>query len=120
MPKNLSGSIDHALLTETLEDKIKDTRFMRYIHRMFKAGVLANGEKQVSVEGVPQGSCCSPVLANVFAHYVIDVWFNETVKSHCKGKVEMFRYADDMVMLCEHRVDADRIKEALFNFTKSF
>ena len=110
---NFFGTIDHKFLTEMLKEKILDTRFLRYIQRMFKAGVIVNGEKQVSVEGVPQGSCCSPVLANIFAHFVIDVWFNEAVKSHCKGNVEMFRYADDMVILCENSVDANRIKEAL-------
>lgn len=94
---NFFGTIDHDLLTEMLKRKIKDTRFMRYVRRMFKAGVLSEGELRISDEGVPQGSCVSPCLANIFAHYVIDEWFIGTVKSHLKGKAEMFRYADDCV-----------------------
>jgi len=111
--ENFFGTIDHKLLEQILREKIADEKFMRYIIRMFKSGVLAKGELTVSNEGVPQGSMCSPVLANVFAHYVIDVWFNETVKNHCQGAVEMFRYADDMVICCQSSVDAKRIRTAL-------
>lgn len=110
---NFFGTIDHKTLGEMLQRKIKDTRFLRYINRMFKAGVLANGELSLSDEGVPQGSCCSPVLANIYAHYVIDEWFTEAVKKHSKGQVEMFRYADDLVICSRYDSDAQRIKRAL-------
>jgi RNA-directed DNA polymerase len=93
--KNFFGTIDHEILEGILKEKIKDTKFMRYINRMFKAGVLAKGDLIMSDEGVPQGSICSPVLANVFAHYAIDIWIEEVVKPNCKGKVRLFRYADD-------------------------
>ncbi len=110
---NFFGTIDHKLLEDMLAKKIKDTRFLRYINRMFKAGVLAEGELSFSDEGVPQGSCCSPVLANIYAHYVIDEWFEKTVKRHSKGRVEMFRYADDLVICSRYDSDAQRIKRAL-------
>jgi len=110
---NFFGTIDHALLEQILRKKIKDKRLMRYILRMFKAGMLAAGELQVSEEGVPQGSICSPVLANIFAHYVIDQWFQEVVKQHCEGSVELFRYADDAVICCRYERDAQRIRKAL-------
>lgn len=111
--KNFFGTIDHQLLEGLLHEKIKDTKFMRYINRMFKAGVLADGEMRVSEEGVPQGSICSPILANIFAHYAIDMWIKEMVQPHCKGSVRLFRYADDMVICCEYDWDAQRIKRAL-------
>ena len=81
--------------------------------RMFKAGVVADGELTISEEGVPQGSPCSPVLSNIFAHYVIDEWFENTVKGHCTGRVELFRYCDDAVICCQYEQDAKELKRAL-------
>jgi group II intron reverse transcriptase/maturase len=102
-------SIKHDHLIAFLRMKIRDERFIRYIIRMLKAGVLSEGELTVSDEGVPQGSICSPILANIFAHYVIDEWFEEVVKKHCTGKVELYRYADDAVICCQYERDAKRI-----------
>jgi len=110
---NFFGTIDQQLLVDMLREKIADERLIRYLIRMFKAGVLADGELKLSDEGVVQGSICSPVLANVFAHYVIDTWFEDTVKYHCKGRVALYRYADDAVICCQYAQDAIRIKEAL-------
>jgi hypothetical protein len=98
-----------------LKEKIKDTKFMRYINRMFKAGVLSKGDLKMSDEGVPQGSTCSPVLANVFAHYAIDLWIEEMVKPNCKGQVKLFRYADDAIICCQCDKDAQRIRRSLGN-----
>ncbi len=110
---NFFNTIDHTLLLTMLSENIKDPRLLRYLARMFKAGVLAKGDLQVSDEGVPQGSLCSPVLANIFAHYVIDTWFEETVKPHCVGRVALFRYCDDWVICCQYERDAARIHQAL-------
>jgi group II intron reverse transcriptase/maturase len=110
---NYFGTIDHDRLMEQLSNKIQDKRFLRYIRRMFKTGVLSNGDVTVSDEGVPQGSICSPILANIYAHYALDDWFNRTVKINCKGRVEIFRYADDAVICCENTKDAERIRAAL-------
>lgn len=110
---NYFGTIDHRVLESLLREKINDQTFLRYIVRMFKAGVLASGDVTVDDEGVPQGSICSPVLANVMAHHVIDLWFEETVKKHCYGKVTLYRYADDLVICCNDVADAHRVKTAL-------
>ena len=110
---NFFGTIDHKLMEEILREKIQDKTLMRYIIRMFKSGVLADGDLRKSDEGVPQGSICSPVLANIFAHRVIDQWVKEMVKPNCSGNVEIFRYADDGVICCQYREDAKRIYEAL-------
>lgn len=97
--RNFFGTIDHEMLEGILKEKINDTKFMRYINRMFKSGVLADGEMRVSEEGVSQGSICSPILSNIFAHYAIDTWIEEMVKPACKGTVALFRYADDAVIV---------------------
>ena len=111
--KNFFGTIDQSILTDLLQMKIKDFKLIRYIKRMFKAGILSEGELSVSEEGVVQGSTCSPILANIFAHYAIDIWIKEMVIPNCKGTVSLFRYADDAVICCEKKTDAIRIKEAL-------
>jgi RNA-directed DNA polymerase len=111
--KNFFGTISHNLLEKILREKIKDPKLMRYIIRMFKAGILSNGELTISDSGVPQGSVCSPILSNIFAHYVIDRWIQEDVKPRCKGNVELFRYADDAVICCQYEEDALRIREVL-------
>lgn len=110
---NFFGTIDRQIVEEMLRKKIKDTKFLRYVKRMFKSGMLVNGELTMSEEGVVQGSCASPIIANIFAHYVIDTWIEETVKPVSAGKVEAFRYADDLVICCQYAKDAKRIKEAL-------
>lgn len=110
---NFFGMIDHEVLKDFLKKKIKDTKFLRYVSRMLKAGILAEGELSVSDEGVPQGSCCSPAFSNIVAHYVIDEWLEETVKPLMKGTVEAFRYADDLVICCRYEEDAIRIKRVL-------
>lgn len=110
---NYFGSIDHEIVTNLLRKKIKDQRFIRYINRLFKSGILTADELKTSDEGIAQGSACSPVIANIFAHYVIDHWFQEIVKQHCHGQVESFRYGDDVVICCHYQKDAERIRSAL-------
>jgi len=118
--KNFFGTIDHRILESILKEKIKDTKFIRYINRMFKAGVLSNGDVVMSDEGVPQGSICSPVLSNIFAHYAIDLWIEEMVKPNCKGEVKLFRYADDAIICCQFNGDALRIRKALTKRLEKF
>jgi len=118
--KNFFGTIEHLMLETILKEKIKDPKFMRYISRMFKSGVLAAGEFIVNGEGVPQGSICSPVLSNIFAHYAIDTWIEGMVKPACKGTVELFRYADDGVICCQYEADAVRIRQALAKRLEKF
>ena len=110
---NFFGTIDHQILLELLDKRITDFRFKRYIVRMFKAGVLSEGELTISPEGVPQGSICSPILANIFAHHVIDEWICDIIKPFLKGQIRLFRYADDAIICCENRDDAARVRDAL-------
>jgi len=110
---NFFGTIDHSKLLEIVGKRIKDFTFMRYLTRMFKAGVLSKGDLKITLEGVPQGSICSPVLANIYAHHVIDDWICNIVKPYVKGEVRLFRYADDAVICCENAEDAQKIHQTL-------
>lgn len=111
--KNYFGTINHNLLEEILREKIKDPKLMRYIVRMFKAGVLSEGDLTINDQGVPQGSICSPIMSNIFAHYVLDMWIQEDIKPRCKGDVRLFRYADDAIICCQHEEDAIRLRDVL-------
>jgi RNA-directed DNA polymerase len=111
--RNFFGSIDHTKLVAILRMKIKDERFIRYIVRMLKSGVLVDDEFKTTDEGTPQGSIVSPVLANIFAHYALDLWIENTVNKHCVSRVRMFRYADDQVICCSNADDARRLTKAL-------
>ncbi len=110
---NFFGTIDHKILEDFMRMKIKDPKFMRYIIRMFKAGIISEGELRMTEEGVPQGSVCSPIMANIYAHYVLDTWIEEIIQPKCCGQVKLFRYADDAIICCEKEQDAKRILEVL-------
>ena len=106
--KNFFGTISHGKLLALLEMKIKDKRFLSYVTRMLKAGVLKNGELDRTSEGTPQGSIVSPVLANLFAHYAYDDWFEKMVKPKVSSAARMIRYADDLV-ICGRKQDIEKI-----------
>jgi RNA-directed DNA polymerase len=110
---NYFGSISHDEAMKVIRKKISDPRLIRYLIRMFKSGILAEGELSVSDEGLVQGSGCSPIIANIFAHEVIVEWMEKMVKPNCAGEVKMIMYADDLVICCHHHRDAERIKLAL-------
>jgi group II intron reverse transcriptase/maturase len=118
--RNFFGSIRHEILINLIGGKIADEVFLRYVSRTLKAGVLRGDQFAVSDEGTPQGSPVSPVLANIFAHYVIDRWFVEMAKPVMRGRVHMVRYADDLVICCELASDASRILTGLKNRLKKF
>lgn len=110
---NYFGSISHQEVINVIRKKISDPRLIRYLIRMFKSGVLTDGELSVSDEGLVQGSGCSPIISNIFAHEVIIEWMEKMVKPNCAGAVKMILYADDLVICCQSNRDAERIKLAL-------
>lgn len=110
---NFFGTLDRKILIEILREKVQDERLIRYLIRMFKAGVLSDGELTILEEGVIAGSIVSPILANIFAHYVLDEWIKKVVTQHCSGTVELFRYCDDAVICCRYEEDAKKIKVVL-------
>ncbi|WP_338034846.1 reverse transcriptase domain-containing protein [Lamprobacter modestohalophilus] len=106
--------IDHDKLIEMLQQRIDDEPFLRLIRKWLKAGVLEpDGAVQHPETGSPQGGIISPMLANIYLHYVLDEWFENTVKTHCKGKAYLCRYADDFVCAFECESDAQRFYRVL-------
>jgi RNA-directed DNA polymerase len=100
--------ISHAWLVSLIEMRIGDRRIIRLIHKWLKAGVLEEGRLLETLEGTPQGASVSPLLANIFLHYVYDLWANEWRKHQAQGDMIIVRYADDTVVGFEHRQDAER------------
>ena len=95
--KGFFDNVDHEWLMRFLGHDIEDKNFLRYVKRFLKAGVMEEGNFINTDSGVPQGGSISPILANIYLHYVIDMWFAEVVEHQCKGKAKMVRYADDVV-----------------------
>lgn len=111
--KNFFGEINHIKLMAIIRMRIKDERFCRYLVRMLKSGIMTEGGIKETDIGTPQGSVCSPILANIFAHYCIDEWFSKQVIPNLYGKAKIFRYCDDFVICCTHDGDHPRIMKAL-------
>ncbi len=113
---DLSGyfdTIDHGWLIRMLEHRIADKRVVRYIIRCLKAGIMEDGHWREAGRGSPQGGCISPLLANIFLHYVLDGWVKKWRKTHANGDLIIVRFADDFVIGFQHQREARRFREEL-------
>jgi RNA-directed DNA polymerase len=107
-------NINHGWPIKFLERRIDDRAFIGLIVKWLKAGVLEEDGTVIHPEtGTPQGGVISPVLANIYLHYVIDLWFETKVKTHCKGTCHMVRFADDFVCAFQFKKDAERFYRVL-------
>jgi RNA-directed DNA polymerase len=110
-------------LVKFVEHRVGDRRLIRLIQKWLKAGVLEDGQLIETTEGTPQGSVVSPLLANVYLHYVYDLWVAQWRVRHAKGDMIIVRYADDQIVGFQHRIDAERflkdLKERLAAFALS-
>jgi group II intron reverse transcriptase/maturase len=106
-------SIDHERLREVLHQRVRDGVILRLLGKWLKAGVMEDGALHRSEAGTPQGGVISPLLANIFLHEVLDVWFEQQVKPRLRGRAKLVRYADDAVVLFEHEDDARRVMDVL-------
>jgi len=106
-------------LIEMIERRVSDDSVLRLIRKWIQVGVIEEGRLLVSETGTGQGQPISPLLANIYLHYVLDEWFEEVVKPRLKGEAHEIRYADDAILCFEHREDAEKVKEVLSKrFTK--
>jgi RNA-directed DNA polymerase len=106
-------TLDRAHLRELLQRRVRDGVLLRLIGKWLKAGVLEEGTLTYPEAGTPQGGVISPLLANIYLHYVLDEWFERDVKPRLHGKAFLIRYADDFVMVFANESDARRVWEVL-------
>jgi group II intron reverse transcriptase/maturase len=106
-------SVSQDWLVRFLEHRIGDERVIRLVRKWLKAGVLEDGEWSVSEKGTPQGAVASPLLANVYLHYVFDLWAQQWRRREATGHMIVVRYADDIVAGFEHEADARRFWDAM-------
>lgn len=107
------NSIPHSALMKILEEKISDKRFLKLIETLIRSPIIEEGKAQLNKSGCPQGSIISPILANIYLHYVIDEWFHKIRDTHIRGVAELVRFADDMVFVFQQREDAKRFYKVL-------
>jgi group II intron reverse transcriptase/maturase len=105
--------LDHEWLIKFVEHRIADQRVVRLIRKWLNAGVLEQGEWKCSEEGTPQGGSASPLLANIYLHYVFDLWVQHWRKTKAQGDVIVVRWADDFVLGFEHQADAEQFQQEL-------
>ena len=111
--RSFFDSVSQEWLVRFLEHRIGDQRIIRLVRKWLKAGVLEEGEWSVSETGTPQGAVASPLLANVYLHYVFDLWAERWRRREATGNVIILRYADDIVVGFQHAADARRFWEAM-------
>lgn len=110
---NYFGSIDHGKLRRFLDLRIKDGVIRRMIDKWLKAGVLENGRIEYPQEGTPQGGVISPLLSNIYLHYVLDDWFIQAIQPRLKAASKLIRFADDFLLLFRSKEDAERVMNVL-------
>ena len=106
-------SLDRTQLKEMLQIRVADGSLMRLIGKCLHVGVLDGSEYAEPDTGAAQGSVLSPILGNIYLHYVLDLWFERDVKPRLRGEAHLVRYADDFVMTFEHQDDATRVMDVL-------
>lgn len=111
--KGFFDNVDHEWMMKMLENDIADRKFLGIIWKFLKAGIMENGKYLDSEKGTPQGNGASPILANVYLHYVLDLWFEKVVKRKMKGECYLIRYADDFICCFQYQREAEMFLKAL-------
>ena len=111
--KGYFQNIVHEHLMTFIQQRIKDRSLLRLIGKWLHAGVLEDGQLLPVTKGTFQGAVISPILANVYLHYVLDEWMETVVKPRMRGEMHLIRYADDLIVCFQHREDAERVASVL-------
>lgn len=118
--KGFFDNVEHEWLIKFLQHDIADKKFLEIIEKFLKAGIMENGKYLESEKGTPQGNGASPVLANVYLHYVLDTWFNIIIKRKFEGEAHLIRYCDDFVCCFQTKREAELFYEMLIERFKKF
>lgn len=111
--KGYFDNVNHEWMLKFLRHRIVDRTILRLVAKWLKAGVMENGVVVRSEKGTPQGGPISPLLANIYLHYVLDIWFERKFKRACRGHAALVRYADDFVVCFEHKDEAEKFHEEI-------
>ena len=113
-------NLSHEWIVKFIEHRIKDERVIRLIQKWLKAGVMINGRREETDEGVPQGGSISALISNIYLHYVLDLWIDQRQKDKSRGEINAVRFADDFVVGFEHKSEAMKfladLKERMLKF----
>lgn len=112
--KDCFGSFDHDWMRKILDRRIRDGVLIRTIGKWLNAGIMEKGLRTKPTKGTPQGGVISPLLSNIFLHDVLDVWFDRYARPLIDGRAKLVRFADDFVILCEHKADAERFHKGIY------
>jgi group II intron reverse transcriptase/maturase len=118
--KGFFDNVNHDWLMKFVEVRISDPNFLRLIKRFLKNGYMEEGRRHDTDTGTPQGGIVSPILANIYLHYALDLWVDRAVRPNCRGTVEIVRYADDFVICVQFKDEAERILAELKERLKKF
>ncbi|WP_341817847.1 group II intron reverse transcriptase/maturase [Wolbachia endosymbiont (group A) of Andrena fulva] len=111
--KKFYDNIQHKWLMRCLRERITDPNLLWLVKRFLKAGIVEAGNYEATKQGTPQGGIVSPVLANIYLHYVLDLWIEKKFKPRSRGYIQVIRFCDDFVVCCESKVDAEEFLELL-------